>query len=92
MTILLRALRALFPLLRLRPWVLSVMIMLGVLTALSEGLSISPFIPLVQNQMAAGSAGLTRPHGQGLRGRSGRPAVGARLRDFLQAHTNRFCA
>jgi subfamily B ATP-binding cassette protein MsbA len=59
MAILLRALRALFPLLRLRPWVLSAMITLGVLTALSEGLSISLFIPLVQNQMGTGSAGMT---------------------------------
>jgi hypothetical protein len=32
------ALRALFPLLHLRFWVLSVLIILGVLTALSEGL------------------------------------------------------
>ena len=47
MTVLLRALRALFPLLRLQPWLLSGMIALGVLAALSEGLSISLFIPLV---------------------------------------------
>ena len=60
MAVLLRALRALFPALRLRPWVLSGMIILGVLAALSEGLSISLFIPLVQDQMGtktAGSAG-----------------------------------
>jgi subfamily B ATP-binding cassette protein MsbA len=58
MTVLLRTLRALFPLLRLRPWVLSVMIVLGVLAALSEGLSISLFIPLVQNQVGAGGSGV----------------------------------
>jgi ATP-binding cassette, subfamily B, bacterial MsbA len=58
MALLLRALRALFPLLRLRRWVLLAMIILGVLTALSEGLSISLFIPLVQNQMGTGNAGL----------------------------------
>jgi len=59
MAVLLSTLRTLFPLLRLRRWVLSVMIMLGVLTALSEGLSISLFIPLVQNQTQTGGAGLT---------------------------------
>jgi ATP-binding cassette, subfamily B, bacterial MsbA len=58
MIVLLRALRALFPLLRLQSWVLSLMIVLGVLTALSEGLSISLFIPLVQSQMGPASAGL----------------------------------
>src|SRR6516164_2287731 len=58
MAVLLDALRALFPLLRLRPWVLSVMVILGVLTALSEGLSISLFIPLVQSQMGTGNAGM----------------------------------
>ena len=51
MTVLLRALRALFPLLRLQPWLLLGMITLGVLAALSEGFSISLFIPLVQDQM-----------------------------------------
>jgi subfamily B ATP-binding cassette protein MsbA len=58
MAVLLDALRALFPLLRLRTWVLSVMIILGVLTALSEGVSISLFIPLIQNQMGTGDAGV----------------------------------
>ncbi len=58
MAVLLRALKALFPLLRLQPWVLSVMIILGVLTALSEGLSISLFAPLVQSQMGAGNSGM----------------------------------
>ncbi len=58
MIVLLRALRALFPLLRLRSSVLSLMIVLGVLTALSEGLSISLFIPLVQNQIGTGSTGM----------------------------------
>ena len=53
-----RALRALFPLLHLRPWVLSAMIILGVLTALSEGLSISLFIPLLQSQIGTESAGI----------------------------------
>jgi hypothetical protein len=52
------ALRALFPLLHLRFWVLSVLIILGVLTALSEGLSISLFIPLVQSQLGTGSSGV----------------------------------
>jgi subfamily B ATP-binding cassette protein MsbA len=57
MAVLLRALRAFFPVLRLRAWMLSGMILLGVLAALSEGLSISLFIPLVQNQMGTQSAG-----------------------------------
>jgi ATP-binding cassette, subfamily B, bacterial MsbA len=59
MAALLRALRALFPVLRLRPWVLSVLIILGVLAALSEGLSITLFIPLVQDQMGTRSAGVS---------------------------------
>ena len=58
MATLLRALRALFPVLRLRAWVLVSMIILGVLAALSEGLSISLFIPLVQDQMRTLSAGV----------------------------------
>ena len=58
MAILLRALRALFPVLRLRTWVLVSMIILGVLAALSEGLSISLFIPLVQDQMRTQTAGV----------------------------------
>jgi ATP-binding cassette, subfamily B, bacterial MsbA len=56
MIVLLRALKALFPLLRLRPWVLSVMMLLGIFAALSEGLSISLFIPLIQNQMGPGAS------------------------------------
>src|SRR4029077_18228514 len=59
MTVLLRALRALLPVVRLRSSVLSCMIILGVLAALSEGLSISLFIPLVQDQMGTQTAGLT---------------------------------
>src|SRR6516165_10349468 len=58
MAVLLRALRALYPVLRLRAWILSGMIILGVLTALSEGLSITLFIPLVQNQMGSQTAGV----------------------------------
>ena len=58
MAVLLRALRALYPVLRLRAWILSGMILLGVLTALSEGLSITLFIPLVQNQMGSQTAGV----------------------------------
>ena len=58
MIILLRALRALFPLLRLRPWLLSLMIALGILAALSEGVSISLFIPLVQSQIGPVGGGL----------------------------------
>src|SRR6516225_7656414 len=58
MAVLLRALRALFPVLRLRAWMLSGMILLGVLAALSEGLSITLFIPLVQNQMGSQTAGV----------------------------------
>jgi subfamily B ATP-binding cassette protein MsbA len=58
MSVLLEALRALFPLLRLKRWVVLLMIILGVLTALSEGLSISLFIPLVQNQMGTGNPGI----------------------------------
>lgn len=59
MAVLLRALGALFPVLRLRAWVLSGMIILGVFAALSEGLSISLFIPLVQDQMGTKAAGVT---------------------------------
>jgi hypothetical protein len=59
MAVLRRALRALFPILRPQPWVLSGMIILGVLAALSEGLSISLFIPLVQDQMGTQATGLT---------------------------------
>jgi ATP-binding cassette, subfamily B, bacterial MsbA len=58
MTVFLRALRALFPLLRLQPWVLLAMLILGVLAAWSEGLSISLFIPLVQNQMGTANTGM----------------------------------
>ena len=58
MAVLLRALRALFPLLRLRHWMVSVIIILGVLTALSEGLSISLLVPLIQNQMGTADAGV----------------------------------
>ena len=57
MAVLLRSLRALFPVLRLRPWMVLLMIILGVLTALSEGLSISLFIPLVQSQIGTESIG-----------------------------------
>jgi subfamily B ATP-binding cassette protein MsbA len=58
MAVLLRALRAFSPVLRLQPWVLAGMVILGVLTALSEGLSISLFIPLIQNQMGTQTAGI----------------------------------
>src|SRR5258707_434180 len=58
MTVFLRALGRLFPLLRLQPWVLSAMLILGVLAAWSEGLSISLFIPLIQNQMGTESTGI----------------------------------
>ena len=58
MAVLLRALRALFPLLRLQRWMVLVIIILGVLTALSEGLSISLLVPLIQNQMGTGDAGV----------------------------------
>src|SRR5258708_3601156 len=58
MAVLLRALRALFPLLRLRRWTVSVIIILGVLTALSEGLSISLLVPLIQNQMGTADSGV----------------------------------
>jgi len=58
MIVLLRALRALFPLLRLQRWMVSAIIILGVLTALSEGLSISLLVPLIQNQMGTADAGV----------------------------------
>jgi ATP-binding cassette, subfamily B, bacterial MsbA len=58
MVVLLRSLKALFPVLRLRAWILSGMIILGVLAALSEGLSISLFIPLLQNQLGTQTAGV----------------------------------
>jgi len=60
MAVLLRTLRALFPVLRLRAWMLSGMLVLGVLAALSEGLSITLFIPLVQNQMGTQTPGTGR--------------------------------
>jgi len=59
MAVLLGALRALFPVLRLRAWMLSGIVILGVLAALSEGLSITLFIPLVQNQMGTQTGGGT---------------------------------
>src|SRR5438105_1690214 len=59
MAVLLRALKALIPVLRLKSWVLSGLIILGVLAALSEGVSISLFIPLVQNQIGTQTAGIT---------------------------------
>ena len=58
MVVLLRALRALLPLLRLRRWMVAVIIILGVLTALSEGLSISLLVPFIQNQMGTADAGV----------------------------------
>jgi len=58
MIILLRALRALFPLLRLRPWLLALMIGVGILAALSERGSISLYVPLVQSQFWPASGGL----------------------------------
>jgi ATP-binding cassette, subfamily B, bacterial MsbA len=58
MAVLLRALRAFSPVLRLQPWVLAAMVILGVLTALSEGLSITLFIPLIQGQMGTQTAGV----------------------------------
>ncbi len=58
MVVLLRALRVLFPLLHLQRWILALMILLGVLAALSEGLSISLFIPLIQNQTLSANDGI----------------------------------
>jgi ATP-binding cassette, subfamily B, bacterial MsbA len=58
MAVLLRALRSLLPILRLRAWVLAGLIILGVLAALSEGLSISLFIPLIQGQLGGQATGL----------------------------------
>ena len=75
MVVLLRALRALFPVLRLRSWVLSGMIILGVLAALSEGLSISLFIPLVQNQMGTQTTGVAGRLDRAFPGNS-RPSTG----------------
>ena len=53
MLAILRALRLLGPLLRLRWWMLALLILLGLLTALSEGFSISLIIPL----LASGTEG-----------------------------------
>ena len=58
MAVVLRALRELFPVLGLRSWMLAGMILLGVLAALSEGLSISLFIPLLQNQLGTQTGGV----------------------------------
>jgi subfamily B ATP-binding cassette protein MsbA len=56
----LRALKTLLPLLRLKVSVLGAMLILGVLTALSEGLSISLLIPLLQSQALTKSTGIAR--------------------------------
>lgn len=41
--------KKLFPLLNLYPWAIPVIIILGILTSLSEGLGISLFIPFLQS-------------------------------------------
>ena len=80
MAVLLRALRELFPVLRLRAWMLSGMIILGVLAALSEGLSISLFIPLVQNQIGDPNCGYCRETERAFPGNSpGAPAFVGRF-------------
>lgn len=56
----LRALRSLLPLLRLKRWVIGIMLILGLLTAISEGLSISLLIPLLQSHLGMASSGLSR--------------------------------
>jgi ATP-binding cassette, subfamily B, bacterial MsbA len=53
MSAILRALRLLWPVLRLRWWMLALLTLLGLLTALSEGFSISLIIPL----LASGTEG-----------------------------------
>jgi subfamily B ATP-binding cassette protein MsbA len=53
MSTILRALRLLRPVLRLRWWMLALLILLGLLTAISEGFSISLIIPL----LASGTEG-----------------------------------
>src|ERR1700761_2999570 len=83
---LLRALRALSPVLRLPPWVLSGMIVLGVLAALSEGLSISLFIPLVLGQMGgqtAGGAGRLNAFFQGIPSEQRFLAIGLSILLFM---------
>lgn len=45
------------PVLRLRPWVPPVLVFLGLFTALTDGISTSLIIPLVQNQSASGGSG-----------------------------------
>ena len=44
-----KAIKALLPLVKIYPWAIPVVIVLGILSSLSEGLGISLFIPLLQN-------------------------------------------
>lgn len=44
-----RAIRKLLPLLKLYPWAIPVIVILGFLSSLSEGLGISLFIPVLQD-------------------------------------------
>ncbi|MBD1863875.1 MULTISPECIES: ABC transporter ATP-binding protein [Trichocoleus] len=44
-----KVIRKLFPLLKLYPWAIPVIVVLGILASLSEGLGISLFIPLLQS-------------------------------------------
>jgi ATP-binding cassette, subfamily B, bacterial MsbA len=52
------AIRGLLPLLKLYPWAIPVIVILGILSSLSEGLGISLFVPLLQslNQSEADSS------------------------------------
>src|SRR5260221_9093910 len=58
MVVLLRALTALLTLFGWTRWMVAVIISLGVLTAFSEGLSISLLVPFIQNQMGTADAGV----------------------------------
>lgn len=51
--------RKLFPLLKLHPWAIPVIIILGILSSLAEGLGISLFIPILQSYNQSTSAAPT---------------------------------
>ncbi|MDX1530669.1 MAG: hypothetical protein R3362_04010, partial [Rhodothermales bacterium] len=56
----LRAIRELLPLLRLYPWALPAIVVLGILASLAEGVGISLFIPLLQGIGEEPSGGSSR--------------------------------
>lgn len=75
-----KTIKILLPLLKLYPWAIPVVIILGILSSLSEGLGISLFIPLLQS-LSDSSSQLT----------SGNPLIGSLSRFFIKfSPENRF--